>query len=100
AARWLEQAAQIAKALGARHFEDLVLDAAAQRAFIARYSGQAQQNATDEDLERWTRGLVLQLVFAGLCMRGLKVESLPGEPVHFYDGKVRYEPASIVGRLV
>jgi heat shock protein HtpX len=100
AARWLEQAATIAKALGARHFEDLVLDPAAQRAFIARYSGQAHESATAQDMERWTRGLVLQLVFAGLCMRGFRVESLPGEPVRFYDGKVRHEPASIVGRLV
>jgi Zn-dependent protease with chaperone function len=100
AARWLEQAPQIAAALGARHFEDLVIDAAAQRAFVARYSGQALENATDEDVQRWARGLLQQLVFAGLSKRGLKVESLPGQPVHFYDGKVRYEPASIVGRLV
>jgi Zn-dependent protease with chaperone function len=100
ATQWLERGAAVARALASKHFEDLPLDIAGQRALLARLFGRERSDANDAQVRDLAFNAFLQLVFAGLCTHGLKPEWVPGEPERFYAGKKRYEPRAVVLRLV
>jgi len=98
--QWLRTGAELAVAYLPRQFDELPVDPKEHRALLGRHLAKDVSDVSDDDVRGWARWALMNMVFAGLTMTGMKCDSLPGEPVRFSDGRAHFEAAEMVDRLL